>query len=168
MPIKLTNFLCIAFFILIASTIAVGLVHAADNPFDFLIKASQKNNPFVIDQPVIKKPVAKKRKCTITANDFVYMLVALSDKKIKARYEQSGKVLCFSDWLKIDAKENVKILKVYQQLQFSGLRFECNCGCVNPMEYNHYEVPTNFKIKTSLNLRVGETSVRCKCGCKQL
>ena len=185
---KKVNCMYTLFFILIASTITAGLVYGAGigNPFlDFINKNKTqpaKENPF-LQQPtnaittpilnaspvkVVPEPGTVKKRCTVTIDNFVYMLIASSDKQVKARYEQSSKSLCFSDWLKIDAKETVKILPVYQQLQFSGLRFECNCGCVKPFEYNHHEVTAHFKIKTSLSLRVDKTSVKCKCGCVQL
>lgn len=181
--IKLTDFLCIAFFILIASTITAGFVYGASNPFLDIINKNKtqpvKENPFLQQPmnntnkapPIIQPelPVEGKIKCKfMSGEDFFYMLAHKKRVEITKLYNASDRKMTFIDFMHKYDRQNIKILMVYQQLQFSGLKFECNCGCVKSFEYNHYEVPTHFKVKTSLNLKVDKTSVKCKCGCNQL
>jgi len=135
----------------------------AGNPF-FDIFNQTKEKP--VEKTVKKKADYPTRK--ITANEFTYLITHKDREKVKKYWKGAGRKEPFIDYLIGYDTRYVKVLKLNQQLQFGGLNFKCYCGCTKPTEYNAFKPDSKYKIKTTMNLRVNNSSSFCKCGCKQL
>lgn len=140
-------------------------IEKSTNPFADIFNKQLNKNP----NPIIVSPKSSPKR-HISSNEFAYLLTHKNHAVIKKLYIKSGKKIPYIDFMQAYDREHIKIKGINQTLTIDNINFVCRCGCVTRTQWNHWEPPSRYKIKTKFALTIiGGNNLysKCTCGCNK-